>query len=603
MSELYSVERGTIFAFKNEAQEGTAPTPAGTDAVLYKSGASIKTGREEIDRELVLPSLSQVGHLLGMYTDAGFSLSTEGRASGTLGTAPEISEMLQNVMGDVNVGVAGVVQGVTTASTSVFTVNGAELADEDDILIQVGTSYQAGHIDVLTAGTGVQVVDLLGTVSIAPVHGANIVDLIVDDTVTADSVATATEFSVATVGYTTGASLLVEVTDGSGYYYPVTVSNIVDHTTYQTVTVTPALPAAPATGDNVVINTSVTTVIVCAAPSTIGCTVIGATMEAGHILRIQTGASTYQYALCKTYAGYAATWSPPVSVAPTAGYAIQPGVKYALKSSYADFTSGCGFFYFKNGTLYKFPGSRGTAKFTLEVGKPLLIDWEFGSLSYAHSQEAALASPSVNMTTQPPLCLGIFAYFVYPAVGAAGSSTTSTILSATTPLEAAIGDTLIIDKGSSVYETKTLTGWNFSTQTATTSAFTGALSAGEDAYLRRCLEISKLEIEVMPEWETAMGMCNSYGQTAKIPVSRAVNITYDKHFKSDYELYARDNLESVEIFAVYGNTSGNIIAFDLPNVLRKTVEYKLDGLQGETITGQAYADSTAGDDEIFITYL
>jgi hypothetical protein len=304
-----------------------------------------------------------------------------------------------------------------------------------------------------------------------------------------------------------------------------------------------------------------------------------------------------------TYAANLATWWPPVSAAPASGYAIQPGVKFALKSEHTDFTSGCGFFYFKNGTQYTFPGSRGKVKITLEVGKPLLMDWEFMALGYDADQAAALASPSTDITTAPPLCLGIFAHYVYSAVGDSGSGTTSTILVADPPLEAAIGDTLIIDVGSSVYETQTLTGWDYDTQTATTAAFGGALSEGEDAYIRRCLEIQKLEIDLGMSWEMAQGMCASYGNTAQIPMDRVIEVTYDKYFKSDMELKMRDNLVAVEIMAVYGDVSGNIIAINMPNILRKSVEYKLDGLQTESIKAQAYADSTTGDDEIFITYL
>lgn len=457
MSEEYSIGKLTEFAYEEEATEGTAETDAAADAILIKYGASLRLGREIIDRELMTTSLSKLGHLVGGYDDCGFDITTEGKGSGVQLTKPEFADMLKGVMGSESVGVNGTVK------------------------------------------------------------------------------------------------------------------------------------AAP-------------------APTTTGCTVTGTpTIIAGHIARIEVTAGNFEYARILTAgapaADVAVTWWPPTSAAPADGEDVQSGVAYILKSAGADFASGTGFFYTSNGAKFVFPGCRGTATLHLAVGQPLFIDWSMNALGYIRSQGTSAYTPTPDVTYEPPICLGITCNYIYDAIGVTGSTTESTKLSATSDLEAAAGDILIIDVGSSVYETKSILTWTYATQTATHAAFTGAIAADDDAYIVRNFDISSLDIEIAPEWEPIQAMHGTYGPIAQRAVDRSINVNWDAPFKSDYELNARDNLVAVEIFAIYGSTAGNIMALCMPNVLRRTADITFDRLQRITPVAQSYADSYAGNNELFITYL
>jgi hypothetical protein len=458
-TEDYSVGKLTEFAFEDEvlATEGTPATDAADDATLIKYGASLRLGREIIDRGLMTTSLSKLGHLVGKYGDCGFDITTEGKGSGSQLTAPEFGDMLKNVMGSESVGVNGTVK------------------------------------------------------------------------------------------------------------------------------------AAP-------------------APTTTGCTVTGSpTIVAGHIARIEVTAASFEYARILTAgapgADVAVTWWPPTTVAPTADLAVQSGVAYLLKSAGADFLPGTGFFYTSNGVKFVFPGSRGKATLHMAVGQPLLIDWSFNSLGYIRSQGTSAYTPTPDVTYKPPICLGITTNYIYEAIGAAGSTTESTKLSATSNLEAAASDTLIIDVGTATYEQHPILTWTYATQTATHLAFTGALAENNDAYIVRNMDIDSLDIEIAPEWEKIEAMNGTYGAIAQRAVDRSVNVNWGAPFKSDYELNARDNLVAVEVFAIYGSTAGNIMVLCMPNILRRSADITFDRLMRITPVAQSYADSYAGNNELFITYL
>jgi hypothetical protein len=345
------------------------------------------------------------------------------------------------------------------------------------------------------------------------------------------------------------------------------------------------------------------TVAASPSPTTTGCTTTSDTTVAGHIARVETAGTLHEYVRVLTSAAHAHTWWPPTTVAPDSGDDWFPGVAYLLKSARTDFTSGCIAAYpGGSGLKIVMPGARGKCKIRLKVNEPAYVDWEFKSLWYTIEQAAQLTT-TPDVTYKPPICKGIITYWYYDGVGAAGSTTTSTVVSATPPWEATTDDYLIIDVGSSVYETQKITGWTFATQTATTSAFGGALSAGEDCYLRRNMEINNLEISIDPGWEMANVSSATYGHKAQVATNRKVTVDFEKYFKSDYEYLMRDNLMAVEIWAILGTISGRIIALNCPNVLYRDVSHNSDALSMVSVSAQSYMNSVAGNDTVLLTFL
>ena len=85
--------RKTVVLAKIEAEYGTDPTPAGTDAVLV-SNPDIKVEGEMLVRDFVRESLSPVGHVIGKKK-VTISFETELKGSGTAGTAPETGVLFQ----------------------------------------------------------------------------------------------------------------------------------------------------------------------------------------------------------------------------------------------------------------------------------------------------------------------------------------------------------------------------------------------------------------------------------------------------------------------------------------------------------------------------
>jgi hypothetical protein len=153
--------------------------------------------------------------------------------------------------------------------------------------------------------------------------------------------------------------------------------------------------------------------------------------------------------------------------------------------------SGSGFFYFENGEKAILSGLKGNVIFTSAIRQPLMAEFAMlGSVAPVTSQAAIGYTPAVpGFGTAYPMCVGITLKAYIPCEVDTGATTTSIPLrytddSASSFEVTANTDKLIVDyNGSASYETKTITAWNYNTQTATVAALSGAPSAGNAAYI------------------------------------------------------------------------------------------------------------------------
>jgi hypothetical protein len=98
-------------------------------------------------------------------------------------------------------------------------------------------------------------------------------------------------------------------------------------------------------------------------------------------------------------------------------------------------------------------------------------------------------------------------------------------------------------------------------------------------------------------------MSSDFGMESMRQTDRTVTVTLDKHFKSWWDLQARDAVISSELRIQLGATSGNIICINIPKFYRNEVSLEGgDKLMTNGVTGRA-ALNTSGDDEFFITHL
>jgi hypothetical protein len=296
-----------------------------------------------------------------------------------------------------------------------------------------------------------------------------------------------------------------------------------------------------------------------------------------------------------------------LSVAPTAGYTVQPGSNYKLKSAASDFSSGAGFFYFNNGRKLVFTGCRGKVSMSLATAKPVEMAFDFDAMGAAETVATVGYTPSINTTRNPPICLGVTTYIYYSGAVTGTPSTTSVPLTSTVPLDALAGDILIVDTSataSPTWETKTVGTWTDATQTVTCSALTAAPTVGHSAYIRRSVSlppISTLKIDVTPKWDKVDAMIAAYGVAGMIPTSRIVAVAMDKYYRSTLDKNMRDNVIGTELWAIVGSTAGNIGAICIPRFVPKVADIKIADLMGLTVSGEAYA--TSGNDSIFMALL
>jgi hypothetical protein len=343
------------------------------------------------------------------------------------------------------------------------------------------------------------------------------------------------------------------------------------------------------------------------SPTTTSCTLSGATISAGHIARFPIG-SGYEYARILTESSGAITFWPPLTAAPSSSDTVNAGTAYLLKSAIADFSSGSAYFYNDSGPKrWIYSGLKGNAKYVFAVGQPVTIDFEMIGTGYDTPDYTAIGYTWTDPGDPlPPRCLGITIDVLYKGTVASGSSTTAVKVSPYTGpgLEAEIGDDLVIDVGSSVYETVDITGVTNSGVDPVTLGHAAVTAATEDlpAYIRRSICLDALEMTVGNEKVVDNCMSSTNGPHKIFNVDRTVRVANSgKRFKDFWDLLARDQGNTyVDIWIIVGSTANNIQVINIPYAY--PVEFGVKGGDGLMVAPVTYqAGTNTANYECFLT--
>jgi len=339
----------------------------------------------------------------------------------------------------------------------------------------------------------------------------------------------------------------------------------------------------------------------------------GSNFKQGGINRIEVTAGNFEFGRVLSVATDLLSYWPPFSAAPGAGLAAQSGYNFLLKSGVSDFKTGSAYFYMDGTKKLVLSGCRGrAAQIALEVGQPAKLTFDMAALSYAHSYAAQGYTPTYNRTTKPPIVLGIQHDIIYHGTQALTSAVGSVLVSSSdgnAPLEVAVGDLIIIDTdGAGAYETQTIlsvTNSGSDPVTLTHGNFS-AVNVGSTALIVRsnpnCMR--SMEININMELIDVECASSTTGKATRLQADRTVEVNFEEHFKSFYNLDQRDNVVYSNVRTILGSTAGNIIAIDIPRFYISEIEYDFGNqLVMQSLTGSGRQESSGGNDEIFISSL
>ena len=356
-------------------------------------------------------------------------------------------------------------------------------------------------------------------------------------------------------------------------------------------------------------------------PTTVSATVAGGTIGVGQLADIEYATDTYQPARILTNATNALTWWPPVPAAPATGADVIPGVSYLLTSTPSEMKSGTGFWYFENGEKKYITGCRGNVKFAWKLKQPILADFALNGCGVGPTDTQTPIGYTwlpPYLSVMPPVVMGITLKVYIPAKVKTGSSTTSVLLKTTDGLTSyfwatdAVAnpsnpDRLIVDVGASVWETKDIATWTYSTQTATCTALTGAPAADQNAYIEKRLCLPEA-ITFDPGHTVTRYDCatSTYGWAGSQITAREATVEWGDYFKSFMPLWCQEQAMFTELWCYAGTTRGNKIVMCCPNVFNDEYTLDLGGDFGTYSTkGQALgsANGATANTEMYLTFL
>lgn len=337
----------------------------------------------------------------------------------------------------------------------------------------------------------------------------------------------------------------------------------------------------------------------------------------GHLCDVDLTGGTETRRILTYSTGTVTVW-PPLSAAPAENDVLYPGVAYLLTSG-SSMSSGSGFWYFANGQKCVVSGLRGNVVFTAAIRQPLMAEFTMQGIKAPVLTPAAIGyTPApVGWGISYPIVRGIFLKSYIPVL-VGGSATTTSI-----PITKADGtagdftfygtddnqvDKLIVDVGSSVYETQPIKSFTYATQTITLDvgdALSGAPAEDATAYIEHqtCLP-DTLTFDaghVFTRLDCAQEDDSYVGQ---VLTDRMATVSWSEYFADFMEANIAKNAAFTELWCIVGSTRYNKIAICAPNVFRQSYELDLGGEIGRVnIEAGAFSNSIAGNDELYVTFL
>jgi hypothetical protein len=302
--------------------------------------------------------------------------------------------------------------------------------------------------------------------------------------------------------------------------------------------------------------------------------------------------------------GEALTCFPPLTTTPIALDDIEAGISWMLSSdSHPTFTS---YIYFKSKSgrerRLRYDGCRVVnCTMNFEVGTHATLTFTIKSLNPVYDDTAQAVTPVYETTLKPLMCTGIDGKTIFTATAKGVPTQTETILTAP-PFQVAQNDYIIIDVGSSVFETVLISdvaGNEGDDQTLTHASVSVAASAGDTVYVvhTACAHVREtLEIAIEMEDVAEKCMFASSGYTGRSFTKRMVNITVAPFFEGWQEFLIRDEVLGSAYQIVCGTVDTNIFTVYIPNQITGETSLNADDLMGVDVTKKAVRDAVLGND-------
>lgn len=334
------------------------------------------------------------------------------------------------------------------------------------------------------------------------------------------------------------------------------------------------------------------------APSTIGFTLATGSVSVGDIIRVNG-----EYTRVLTEAAGAITFWPPLTAAPSGTDAVTVDYTYKLLSDNPSFVTMSGIWEFNGNKYLEFLGCRCGFEMNFEVGQRCSINFNVIANNY-DPDYASSVTPTIDSSTEAPVCLGIGLYAYYVGTVGAGATVDDVPVVSSPEIDLEVGDYIIIDVGAGVYETRQIDSFSGLTVTVDTS-LSGAPSEGNTLYIRRgqCGGVGdSLGITVEMESDRVRCMAASSGTKKQYYTGRTVTVNKTPYFESWYELQARDAVVGSEIWVILGDTDNNIMIVNMPNVINQGVSLGTEMVMKYSVDALAVRDSV-DNDELFIAFM
>lgn len=304
-------------------------------------------------------------------------------------------------------------------------------------------------------------------------------------------------------------------------------------------------------------------------------------------------------------AGELGIW-PPLPATPTPADVIKAGVHWMLDSeAYPFFT---GYAYFDGPKRLRYTSCKATSgEFTFEVGQYVPINFTVAALDYLPDYTAQAVDPGTDFETKPMTCLDVALSATYAGIASGTPTTAETIITAPA-FEVAIGDKLLADVGSGVWETVNISAVSGNAGTGqsitiTHDALSAAVSAEDIVYIRRlkCAGVGDtLTISIENGVEPRNCMAASRGKVGRVKTARTVNISKTPYFMSWQEVYLRDGIVSAELVATLKDIDDNVFSFFIPNMVNTEVNLNSDTQMKLDVTAGAFLDPVLGQDHSIV---
>jgi hypothetical protein len=306
------------------------------------------------------------------------------------------------------------------------------------------------------------------------------------------------------------------------------------------------------------------------------------------------------------------TMSPPLSTTPTALDDIFAGISWMLSSSaWPTFTA---YVYFTSKTgrtrRCRYVGCRATSMtLTMEVGQIIQMTYTVVAQDVLLDNTAQAVTPAYDSTTKLLICKGIEGKALFSAVASGVPTQVQTILVAPN-FRARIGDYIVIDVGSSVYETAlilSVSGDEGEAQTIGHASVSVAASATDTVYIihTACGYVTgTLEIAIEMEESPDDCMFASSGYSGRTFTARSVNITRQPYFEDWGEFLMRDEVIGSLLEVVAGDSENNIFCAYVPNQITGEVSLTTDEKMMVDVTSMGVKDTVLGNDHeiVFATF-